>query len=341
MGNTPSSTSASGSPVSGASASGEAGRREGLHDSRRIWVDGSFRAWADATIHVLSHAVQRGSLVFDYMSVHQTPRGVSLFRLREHVDRFLRSCEMMGLPIDRTAPVLCDAIRETVRANPGAKAVKISAYFASVEIDVVPVDNHVTVTIAAYDPKTDITDQLPRPSPPKPQQLKLWIEKERANRRDDIVSPQVKVSANYASPMMAKARARAEGYDEIILVDENGHLAEGPTTNLFLVNGEGDLLTPQSEKVLHGVTRSSIIEIAKVLGITVREEPLQPASLLKASEAFLTGTTAGVWPVESVDGQELGSVCPGPVSTALRDRFRRVVSGEDPEFAHWLTPVED
>jgi len=334
VGNTPSFTAKT-------STSSEAGRADGLHSSRRIWVDGSFRSWADATIHVLSHAVQRGSLVFDYMSVHQTPRGVAVFRLREHVDRFLRSCEMMGLPIERSPEFLCDAIRESVRANPGAKAVKISAYFASVEIDVVPVDSHVTVAIAAYDPKTDITDRLPRPSPPKPQQLKLWIEKERANRRDDIVSPQVKVSANYASPMTAKARARAEGYDEIILVDENGHLAEGPTTNLFLVDAAGALLTPQSEKVLHGVTRSSIIEIAKALGITVREEPLKPSALLKAPEAFLTGTTAGVWPVESVDGQELGSVCPGPVSTALRDRFRRVANGEDPEFAHWLTLVED
>jgi branched-chain amino acid aminotransferase len=331
----------SSSSTSATSASRDANPSDGRHESRRIWVDGSLRAWADATIHVLSHAVQRGSLVFDYMSVHQTPRGVCVFRLREHVERFLHSCEMMGLPIDRSSRFLEDAIRETVRANPGAKAVKISAYFASVEIDVVPVDSHVTVAIAAYDPKSDITDRLPRPSPPKPQLLKLWIEKERANRRDDIVSPQVKVSANYASPMTAKARARAEGYDEIVLVDEDGHLAEGPTTNLFLVDARGDLLTPQSAKVLHGVTRSSIIEIAKVLGIVVKEEPLEPSALLKASEAFLTGTTAGVWPVESVDGQELGAVCPGPVSTALRDRFRRAASGEDPEFAHWLTPVED
>ena len=92
------------------------------------------------------------------------------------------------------------------RIGPGARAAKISAYFASVEIDVVPVDTHVTIAIAAYDPRADITDRLPRPSPPKPQHLKLWIEKERANRRDDILSPQAKVSANYASPMTAKAR---------------------------------------------------------------------------------------------------------------------------------------
>jgi branched-chain amino acid aminotransferase len=312
-----------------------------LDSERRIWVDGTMRPWADATVHVLSHSHQRGSLVFDYMSVHDTPRGICIFRLAEHVQRFFRSCEMLGLPVDQTSDQLSEAIRETVRANPGARAVKMSAYFASVEIDVVPVDTHVTIAIAAYDPKADIADRLPRRSPPKARALKLWIEKERANRRDDILSPQVKVSANYASPMTAKARAQSEGYDEIVLVDEDGHLAEGPTTNLFIVDGEGQLLTPQSRKVLLGVTRSAIMEIAKAEDIPIHEAQLKPDALLNASEAFLTGTTAGVWPVESVDGRKLGERCPGPISTRLRDRFQHASSGEDPDFEHWLTPVED
>ncbi len=308
---------------------------------RSIWVDGAFGPWADATVHVMSHSHQRGSLVFDYMSVHDTPRGVSVFRMKEHVDRFFHSCEMMGLPVEQTPYVLCEAIRETVRANPGASAVKMSAYFASVEIDVVPVDTHVSVAIAAYDPKVDVAARLPLPSPKRARHLKLWIEKVRANRRDDIVSPQVKVSANYASPMTAKVRARANGYDEIILVDEDGHLAEGPTTNLFIVDHEGQLLTPQSEKVLHGVTRSAVMAIAKAEGIPIHEAQIKPEALLDAAEAFLTGTTAGVWPVESVDGQALGEKCPGPIATRLGERFLRASAGEDPEFEHWLTPVED
>jgi branched-chain amino acid aminotransferase len=308
---------------------------------RSIWIDGELRPWAEATVHVLSHAIQRGSLVFDYMSVHETPRGIAVFRLPEHVDRFLQSCALMGLPIERGRAELDAAIRATVRANPGARAAKISAYFASIEIDVVPVDTHVTVAIAAYDPKRDISERLSRPSPPKPEHLKLWIEKETHNRREDIVPPQAKVSANYASPMTAKSRARAAGYDEIVLVDEDGHLAEGPTTNLFLVDGEGELLTPTSAKVLHGVTRSSVIELAKAEGIAFREAKLRPEALMGASEAFLTGTSAGVWPIESVDGRPLASSCPGPVSRRLRDRFERVARGEDPEFEHWLAPVED
>lgn len=306
---------------------------------RLIWVDGVLRPWAQVTVHVLAHSHQRGSLVFDYMSVHQAPQGAAVFRLQPHVERFFHSCALMGLPVAQSPAFLMDAICETVRANPGAKAVKISAYFASVEIDVVPIDTHVTIAIAAYDPKADISDRLPRPSPPKPQHLRLWIEKERANRREDILSPQAKVSANYASPMTAKARARAAGYDEIVLVDEDGYVAEGPTTNLFLVNEAGELLTPAAEKVLHGVTRSSIIELAKAEGIPCHEAKIPPEALLAATEAFLTGTSAGVWPIESVDGAELGEVCPGPISARLRDRFVRASSGEDPDFAHWLTPV--
>ena len=306
------------------------------------------RPWADATVHVLSHSLQRGSLVFDYMSVHDLaeangaglPPGAAIFRLHEHVERFFRSCELMGLPVEQDFETLREAIRSTICANPGARAVKMSAYFASVEIDVVPMDTHVTVAIAAYDPKADIQDQLPTVPPRKPRTVKLWIEKERANRRDDILPPQAKVSANYASPMTAKTRARAAGFDEILLVDEDGNVAEGPTSNLFMVNDIGELLTPRGKKVLHGVTRSSIMELAKSEGIAVREADISPPALIGASEAFLTGTTAGVWPAESVDRQALGS-CPGPVSLALQARFKRVARGDDPDFAHWLTPAGD
>ena len=316
--------------------------------ARPIWIDGAMRPWAEATVHVLSHSLQRGSLVFDYMSVHDLaagneaglPAGAAVFRLDAHIDRFFHSCGLMGLPVEQDAATLRDAIRQTVRANPGARAVKISAYFASVEIDVVPVDTHVTVAIAAYDPKADIQERLPVQPRPKAEFVKLWIEKERAHRREDIVSPQAKVSANYASPMTAKARARAEGYDEIVLVDEEGHVAEGPTTNLFVVDAAGGLTTPPATKVLHGVTRRSILELAEAEAIPVKEAAFGPEVLLSAQEAFLTGTTAGVWPIESVDRRALGA-CPGEISSRLRDRFRRVARGDDPTFKSWLTPAAD
>lgn len=306
---------------------------------RKIWVDGEFVAWADATVHVLSHSLQRGSLVFDYMSVHDCAGGPAVFRLDEHVERFLQSCELTGLDVGLDAPGIRAAIGEAVRANPGATAIKISGYLASIEIDVVPVDTHVTLAIAAYDPANDIAAHKPSQAKRR-SSVRLWIEKDIKNRRADIVPPQAKTAANYASPMVAKARARANGYDEILLIDEFGNVAEGPTTNIFMVDAQGVLRTPPTDRILLGVTRSAILEIAEHDGVEVQEVAIRPEELMAAVEVFLTGTTAGVLPVESIDGERIGDTVPGPVSGKLREHFGRISAGEDAMFAHWLTPVD-
>jgi branched-chain amino acid aminotransferase len=306
---------------------------------RRIWIDGTLVPWADATVHVLSHSLQRGSLVFDYLSVHRTPRGVAVFRLPEHVERFLASCALVGLPIGLGAAEIQAAVGETVRANPGARSVKVCAYLPSIEVEVVPMDDRVSVAVAAYDPTEDIVKRKPRPAPHRPE-LRLWIEKQCRNRRHDIVPPQAKVAANYLSSMTAKLRARKAGYDEIVLVDEEGHLGEGPTTNVFLLDALGELRTPALERVLPGVTRRSVIELAKHDGVPVHEGAIEPAELLEAAEVFLTATSAGLWPVVQVDERRIGDGRPGPVTRRLREHFERVVSGRDPAFEHWLHVVE-
>ena len=307
---------------------------------RRIWVDGQLVPWESATVHVLSHSLQRGSLIFDYMSLHETPRGPAVFRLREHVERLLRSAELTGLPLERGAGEIQAAVLETVRANPGARSVKVSAYLPSLEVDVVPMDDRVSLAIAAYDPFADVIARNPGTYPLRAT-LRLWIEKERRNRRKDILPPQAKVAANYASPMAAKWAARRAGYDEVLLVDEEGFVAEGPTTNVFWVDAEGALRTPPEENVLLGVTRGSILEIAKHDGLDAAETRVRPAELVEASEVFLTGTTAGVWPVESIDGRPIGDGQPGPVSLRLKEHFHRVTDGGDADFDHWLSYVEE
>jgi branched-chain amino acid aminotransferase len=307
--------------------------------NRAIWIDGRLVPWAEGTVHVLSHSHQRGSLVFDYMGVYQTPRVPAVFRLDDHVRRFLVSVELVGLPLRQDAPAIRGAILEAVRANPGAKAVKASAYLASVEVDVVPVDEHVTLAIAAYDPLADILRPkgiTSRGFAP----LRIWIEKERRNRRPDIMSPQAKVAANYASPMYAKWSAKRRGYDEVLLVDEQGFVAEGPTSNVFLVDRDGVLRTPPEETVLLGVTRRSILEIAQAEGRKVVEEKFRPEALFEAAEAFITGTTAGAWAIASVDDHALPAA-PGPVTRALGERFQRITSGADPAFERWLAYVDE
>jgi branched-chain amino acid aminotransferase len=309
---------------------------------RSIWIDGELVPWVDATVHVLSHSHQRGSLVFDYMSLHETPRGPAIFRLDDHVARFRTSTELVTLPLSQDLAALREAVLSAVCANPGAKVVKISAYLSSVEVDVVPVDQHVTLAVAAYDPEADIQAHKAGEPWKYRRALRIWLEKDLRNRRRDIMHPHAKVAANYASPMGAKWAARKNGYDEILLVDENGFLAEGPTTNVFLVDGDGTLRTPPESAVLLGVTRRSILEIARKEGREVLEGPVQPEALMEASEAFLTGTTAGVAPIGTVDDQPIGDGDPpGPVSRALGKRFHRITRGEDPDFEHWLTYVDD
>jgi branched-chain amino acid aminotransferase len=305
---------------------------------RRIWLNGQLVAWEQATVHVLSHSLQRGSLIFDYMSVHETPRGAAIFRLKEHVERFQRSAELTGLPLALAGPVIEAAVVETTRANPGAKAVKLSAFLAAVEVDVVPMDERVSVAVAAYDPLADVIERNPGHFP-MPRTVRLWVEKQRRNRRDDIMPPQAKVAANYASPMTAKWAAQRAGYDEIVLLDEEGFVAEAPTSNVFWVDGEGALHTPPERRVLLGVTRRSILEIARHDGLEVSEVRVRPEELMQAAEVFLTGTTASVWPVASIDEQPIGAGAPGPVSAKLSARFSEITSGRAADFQHWLTFV--
>ena len=312
----------------------------GLHPDRRIWMDGELVPWEAATVHVLSHSLQRGSLVFDYMSVHATPRGAAIFRLAEHLERFAVSTQLVGLELPRSLGELRAAVCATLRANPGASAIKISAYLPSIEVDVVPLDERVSLAIAAYDPGRDVVARKGRRWEPK-LEYRVWIEKERRNRRPDIVEPQAKVAANYVSPMVAKWRAKRAGYDEVLLLDAQGNVAEGPTTNVFLVDRDGCLVTPPEETVLHGVTRRSLIEIAKHEGVALRVEPVPPAALFEAAEVFLSGTTAGVLPVVSLDGRPVGDGRPGPRSRELRRRYFEIAEGRDPAFAHWLTLADE
>ena len=307
--------------------------------NRRIWIDGELVPWEKATVHVLSHSLQRGSLIFDYMSVHETPRGPAVFRMGDHVKRLLRSAELIGLPLARSAEEIGAAIVETVRANPGSSAVKVSAYLPAIEIDVVPADPRMSVAIAAYDPGADIAARSPGTSSYR-RELRVHLEKVKRKTRDEILPPQAKVAANYTSPMTAKWLARREGYDEILLIDQEGFLAEGPTTNVFLIDGDGRLRTPALGPILEGITRASVLAIAKHDGRPVAEERIRPEALFEAAEVFLTGTTAGVWPVVQVDGEAVGRGQAGPISLELRRRFNEVTEGQDPAFAHWLTLVD-
>ena len=300
---------------------------------RAIWRDGEFVPWHQATVHVLAQSLQRGSLAFDYLSVYETRRGVALFRLRDHMERLRRTCEIVGLPLGFSVPELEEACVATVRRNPGAKSVKISALIPSLEADVVPRDARVSVFVAAYNADVDLAPGAGAPL--RRPELSIKIEREKAARRDDIVPAHAKVAANYTAAMVAKWRARREGYDDIVLLDQHGCVTEGPTANLFIVHGDR-VATPPACKVLLGITRDSVCALAAKAGVVCEERDFGADELLRADEVFLTGTTVGVWPVLRVDGNAVGDGEVGRVTALLRQRYRAAVRGEDADFAHWL-----
>ena len=306
---------------------------------RCIWRDGEFVAWADATVHVLSQSLQRGSLAFDYLSIYETARGPAAFRLRDHVMRLATTCRIVGLPLAHSVEDIVDAAVETVRRNPGAKSVKISALIPSIEVEIVPQDERVSVFIAAYDSGPDIIDRN-RGEYRRRDVLSLKIEREKSARREDILPPHAKVAANYTAAMSAKWRARREGFDDVVLLDEHGFLTEGPTANLFLVDQDGQLATPPASKVLLGITRDSVMQLAGAAGIACIERDIEADELATAAEVFLTGTSVGVWPVLRVDGQPVADGKIGPVTVRLRDRYRAAARGDDPQFEHWLHYVQ-
>ena len=302
---------------------------------RIIWRDGAFVAWRDATVHVLAQSLQRGSLAFDFLSVHQAKRGVAMFRVRDHVERLLRTCRIVGLPIDYGADELVDACAETVRGNPGAKVVKISALIPSVEVELIPQDARVSVFIAAYDSQADIIAKNPGEYRHRPE-LSLKIEREKSARREDLLPPHAKVAANYTAAMTAKWRARQEGFDDVVLLDEAGFVTEAPTTNLFMVDADGALATPPGNKVLLGITRDTIMALASAVGLRCVERDIAAAELASAREVFLSGTSVGVWPVLSIDQRQVGGGRIGPATRELRMKYDATVRGEEPDFEDWL-----
>jgi branched-chain amino acid aminotransferase len=155
----------------------------------------------------------------------------------------------------------------------------------------------------------------------------------------EVFPPHAKVSASYLGPMLAKRRALSYGYDEVVLLDREGRVAEAPTANVFVVRG-GRLLTPPTERVLPGVTRASLLEIARVEGIPASEVHLAPEELADADEAFLCSTSAAVLPIASVDGTAMRAGAPGPLTARMRELLLACERGEDGRFAHWLDPVD-
>jgi branched-chain amino acid aminotransferase len=291
---------------------------------RPVWLDGTIVAHEAATASVLSHAMQRGSLVFDVATFG--PRGI--FRMREHIERLLRSARIVGLAVAHDVAALEDATRAAVRASELSEGIiRWSAFLPSVEPDLVPADVHARVAIAAYSPSA-------LGGKPKPSAFRVAIFDDARKAAPEAITPLAKVSAAYLGPMLARRRAVAAGFDEVILLDRDGNVAETPTCNVFAVIG-GELVTPALGNVLDGITRDSVLAIARAEGIAAREEVLRVDDLCNADEAFLTASSLPVAAIASVNETKM-QAAPGPLTMRVKALLLSAQRGQDARFAGWL-----
>jgi branched-chain amino acid aminotransferase len=301
-----------------------------LQTTTNIWHNGNLIPWDKAQIHVMSHVVHYGSAVFEGIRCYAQPNGAGVFRLHEHMARMLDSAKIYRMPVPYTVDQLCAAAVEVVEANGVAPCyLRPIAFRGYGEIGVNPLKSPVEVYIAnfpwgKYVPGNDGADVC----------VSSW------NRLAPNTMPSLaKASANYMNSQLIRMEAEVNGYSEGIALDVNGYLSEGSGENLFLVRGGVLYTTPLANSVLSGITRNSVLTLARELGIEVVEQALPREMLYLADEAFFTGTAAEVTHLRSVDRILVGDGTMGPVTTALHEEFFALVNGLKPDRHNWLTPV--
>ncbi len=294
--------------------------------ARLLWLDGVMVESSTAGVPLMGHAAQRGSLVFDVGSFRMTPRGPALFRARDHVARFLRSASIVGLELPYDAETLVRAAQQVVAESGSEEGlVRWSAFLTAREPDLIPRDHATHVAVAAQ----TLQD------PPRQTPLRIAVFDDARKAASEVLPPDTKAAGAYLGPMIARKRAIASGADDVVLLDKDGDIAEAPIANAFAVV-DGTLWTPPLGRILPGITRDSVLAIARAESIPVREERLPLDAFASADEAFLTATSLPIAPIGSVNGRPLASA-PGPITTRLIERLTRARSGDDPARQHWLT----
>jgi branched-chain amino acid aminotransferase len=300
-----------------------------------IWFNGRLVPWASATVHVMTHALHYGSSVFEGMRCYETPRGPALFRAREHLRRLKDSARIYHMGLPWTDEELLDACRAAVREN-GLTAAYLRplAWRGAGALSVSPSRHPVEVMVAALPWGTYLGDEaLARGADVC---VSSW------NRPAPNTHPTgAKAGGNYLSGQLIAMEAERLGYAEGIALDVSGTVSEGSGENVFLVR-DGLLVTPPAgSSILPGITRDTIVTLAREQGLEVREERVPREALYVADEVFLTGTAAEVTPVRSVDGVVLGDGARGPVTTLLQRAYFAAVRGEAEDTRGWLTYVND
>ena len=299
----------------------------------RIWMDGALIPWAQATVHVLAHSLHYGSGVFEGVRAFATDRGPAIFRLGDHIDRMFLSAESVGMEIPHSPDALCRACVDTVRDSGLAAAyIRPICFYGDGGLGLHAQGLPVHAVVAAWEWGEYLGSNSTRDG------IRLHTSK---IVRDRINRPlnHSKICGNYIYSAVAVREARAAGCDEALLLERDGRVSEGSGENLFLVR-DGALLTPELGSALDGITRRTIMELARAQGIEVRETRLDRDDVLQSDEAFFTGTAADVTPIRELDGHAIGAGGAGPVTGRLQRCYHDAVTGRDAARADWLTFVQ-
>lgn len=303
----------------------------GIEEVEFIWKDGELVPWAQATTHVLTHSLHYGSAVFEGLRAYKTEKGAAIFRLRDHMQRLVNSAKMTFMDIPYSVDELCEATIEVVKKNNLPSCyIRPIVYRGYGSLGVDPRNAPVNVVIAAWswdsylgeDALANGVDVM----------VSSWRQ-----RSANSTPPGIKAAGSYFNSALAHMEASMNGFTEAILLNEDGKVCEGSGENLFIVKG-GKLLTPPlSDGILEGITRDSVMTVAKDLGYEVVEQSLVRSQLYTADEVFFTGSAAELTPIGSIDRREIGK--PGAITKAIQARFFDVVAGKVEEHKDWLTYV--
>ena len=302
-----------------------------MKETGKIWMNGKLIPFKDAKVHVLTHALHYSTAVFEGIRCYNTPDGSAIFRLPEHVDRFFNSAKLYGMKIRYSKKQISNAIIKTVKTS-GLKECYIRplAYYGYGTMGLTPTLNKVDVSIACW--KWKMGESKAGKFSGAKCKISKWI------RIDSKSQPmQSKSAANYSNAALARVEALKNGYDEAIMLNNKGNVAEGSAENIFVVKNGIIKTPPLDADILNGITRNSVIQLIKKEHMKLVEKNITVNELLKADEVFMTGTAAEVKSVTKIDKNAIGNGGVGEITKELQKSFMNIVMGKDKRFVRWLT----
>jgi branched-chain amino acid aminotransferase len=300
-----------------------------------IWHNGELVAWEDAKVHVLTHGLHYGTGVFEGERAYDTERGPAIFRHRDHLARLLKSAELYYMPVPYTLEELRAATHELLAANELRECyIRPIVFRGYGQMGLYPLDCEVTVSIAAWPWGAYLGEDA------KLTGIRAKVSSWRRISSDSLI-PHAKASGQYLNSVLAKIEATKAGYQESILLDAHGFVCEGSGENIYIVRDGVVLTPPQTAGILDGISRKSIITIARDLGFEVVERDLARAELYLADEVFMSGTAAELVPVREIDDHVIGAgEAAGAITREIQRVFDDALHGRDPRYADWLDIVE-